>query len=65
MPTVTHHLVGVAEIAKMLGISRQRVDELLRTDPAFPEPAARLTAGRVWETADVERWARETGRIEE
>lgn len=60
---MTHHLVGVAEIAKLLGVSRQRVDELARTDPAFPAPAAKLTAGRVWETADVERWARETGRI--
>jgi predicted DNA-binding transcriptional regulator AlpA len=60
---MTHHLVGVAEIAKMLGVSRQRVDELVRKDPTFPKPVVHLTAGRVWETESVERWARKTGRI--
>lgn len=50
-------LMGTHEIAELLGVSRQRVDELARTDDAFPEPAARLKAGRVWNRADVERWA--------
>ena len=55
-------LMGTAEIAKLLGVSRQRVSQLSHSD-GFPEPVARLAAGPVWQTADVERWARETGRI--
>ncbi|MHB1599307.1 MAG: DNA-binding protein [Acidimicrobiales bacterium] len=46
----------------MLGVSRQRADQLSRTK-GFPDPAADLAHGRVWETADVEQWAREAGRI--
>jgi prophage regulatory protein len=55
-------LVGVAEIARMLGVSRQRVDFLARTDVDFPRPIAELTAGRIWRLTDVERWARKKGR---
>ena len=55
-------LVGVTEIAEMLGVSKQRADQLAkRTD--FPEPEASLAAGRIWSRADIERWAAETGRI--
>lgn len=64
LPAVTQHLVGVHEIAELLGVSRQRVDQLANDDPRFPEPVAVLAAGRVWERADVERWARESGRLE-
>jgi predicted DNA-binding transcriptional regulator AlpA len=28
MPSVTHHLVGAQEIARMLGVGRQRVYQL-------------------------------------
>lgn len=59
---MTHHLVGVHEIAEMLGVSRQRVDELSRT-AAFPTPDATLRSGRIWRREDVEAWARETGRM--
>jgi predicted DNA-binding transcriptional regulator AlpA len=55
-------LVSTVEIATMLGVSRQRVDQLTRNE-GFPEPAAELAIGRVWERADVEAWARETGRL--
>lgn len=60
---MSHHLMGVAEVAELLGISRQRVTQLAKQE-GFPEPAVQLAAGPVWESADVERWARETGRIE-
>jgi hypothetical protein len=63
IPAVTHHLVGPAEIGEMLGVTRQRVDQLARDDPSFPEPAAVLATGRIWERAVVEAWARETGRM--
>jgi FtsZ-interacting cell division protein YlmF len=49
-------VVGVAEIAQLLGVSRQRVHELMRTDSAFPAPAAELAAGRIWHRPDVEQW---------
>jgi predicted DNA-binding transcriptional regulator AlpA len=43
-------------------VSRQRADQLTRTE-RFPEPVAVLSAGRIWRRADVEAWARETGRL--
>lgn len=55
-------LVGIAEVAEMLGVSVQRIDQLARAD-GFPEPVATLKAGRIWERADVEAWARRTGRL--
>jgi predicted DNA-binding transcriptional regulator AlpA len=55
---MTHHLIGVTEIAGMLGISRQRVDQLVRSGP-FPDPEAELIGGRVWSHETVERWAKE------
>jgi predicted DNA-binding transcriptional regulator AlpA len=54
-------LVGLTEIAGMLGVSPQRVDQLAATE-AFPEPVADLAAGRVWKRADIEKWAKATGR---
>lgn len=54
-------LVGVAEVASLLGVSRQRVSELARTD-YFPAPLAHLAAGPVWDrislTYFLETWER-------
>jgi predicted DNA-binding transcriptional regulator AlpA len=58
-----HHLMSAAEIATLLRISRQRVDQIAKADATFPEPVAILSGIRVWETAAVEKWARETGRL--
>ena len=58
---MTTRLVGVREIAKLLSLSRQRADQLVRTK-GFPDPVAELASGRIWERAAVVRWARETGR---
>ena len=60
--SMTRHLVGVAEIAQMLGVSRQRVDALVRKDGDFPLPEVELTAGRVWRRDDVIQWAERKGR---
>ena len=60
--TVRHRLAGTAEIAVMLGVSRQRVQQLTgRGD--FPEPYDVLLGGRVWLRSDVEAWARAHGRL--
>jgi predicted DNA-binding transcriptional regulator AlpA len=58
---VTEHLVGVAEIAQLLGVTRQRVNALA-SRPSFPKPEAVLTAGRIWRRSDIEEWARQAGR---
>lgn len=55
-------LVGVAEVATMLGVTRTRVSQLAKTD-GFPTPVANLAAGPVWRTADVQEWARAKGRL--
>jgi hypothetical protein len=59
-------LVGSAEAAVLLSVSRQRVGQLVeRSD--FPAPIARLSAGPVWTRASIEAfgqsWTRKiTGR---
>lgn len=55
--------MGMHEIAKMLGVTRQSVDELSRTREDFPQPVVRLASGRIWKRKDVEAWARRTGRL--
>lgn len=54
MPT---DLVSVTEIAEMLGISRQRVNQLIQAYEDFPQPEADLAIGRVWLRSAVETWA--------
>ena len=51
-------LVGTTEIASLLGVSRQRADQLTHA-PDFPKPVATLAQGRVWERGAVEAWALE------
>ncbi|HEX7134428.1 MAG TPA: hypothetical protein VF228_17780 [Iamia sp.] len=54
-------LMGTTEIAELLGVSRQRADQLSRTD-GFPDPVAEIAAGRIWLRKDVETWADQVGR---
>ncbi len=58
-------LAGVTEVAKILGISKQRVSMLAR-DPNFPRPIEILAAGPVWKRVAILRhvglWARKPGR---
>jgi hypothetical protein len=57
-------LVGTAEIAERLRVrSPELVHAWRRRHPDFPEPVARLRIGFVWHWPDVERWARQTGRL--
>jgi predicted DNA-binding transcriptional regulator AlpA len=56
-------LVIAADIAQRLGVSRARVSVLAnRSD--FPRPVGRLGRSAVWRWASVERWARDTGRLD-
>lgn len=54
-------LVGTAEVAAMLGVSRQRVLALAKRGD-FPSPLAVLSMGNVWRGSDVRKWAAERGR---
>lgn len=56
--SMTGHLVGLTEIASMLGVTRQRAGQLVRDYDDFPPPVAELASGRVWETTAVETWAK-------
>jgi len=58
MLAAMHHLMGAAEIGARLGVSRQRVQQIV-SRPDFPAPVVVLGMGKVWETDDVEKWIRE------
>ena len=58
-------LVGVDEIARLVGVSRQRVNAIARSDSAFPEPLAELAAGRIWDRAEIEKWVAVRARREQ
>ena len=47
-----------AEIAKYLGVTRERVRQIANRDPSFPSPVE-IAPHRRWDRADVERWADE------
>ncbi|WP_027659637.1 hypothetical protein [Salinispora fenicalii] len=59
-------LVGNAEIARILNVSRQRVEQLARENEAFPAPVARLAAGPVYTRGSIDAfntgWQRKPGR---
>jgi len=55
-------LVVQLDIAKRLGITKQRVAQLAARDD-FPTPIGVLGRSTVWRWSDIERWARETGRL--
>jgi len=58
-------LLGLAEVAQELGVSKQRVSELA-SGASFPAPIARLKSGPVWQRSALVRfmrsWKRARGR---
>ena len=58
-------LLGLAEVAQELGVSKQRVSELA-SGASFPAPIARLKSGPVWQRSALVRfmrsWKRAPGR---
>ena len=53
--------MGNAELGKLLGVSRQRVSQLVTRDD-FPAPRAVLIMGSIWTLDDVVEWADRKGR---
>jgi len=58
-------LLGVAEVANLLKVSRQRASELAQSE-MFPPPVARLSAGPIWLRTSIvafaKAWDRRPGR---
>jgi prophage regulatory protein len=54
-------LVGIKEVAAMLGVSRTRADQLSRR-PNFPQPTVRHARVRLWEDKDVQAWIKANRR---
>jgi hypothetical protein len=59
-------LVDMAEMALLLGVSKQRIRELAARDDYFPPPVAQLSGRPVYSKASVEEfgrwWSRTPGR---
>ncbi len=49
-------VAGIAEIAELLGVSRQRAVQIVRDHADFPDPVAELASGRIWHRPSVEAW---------
>lgn len=52
-----YRVLGAAEIAVRLGITRQRAYQLVNTK-GFPDPRFHLAMGQVWDGDDIEEWIR-------
>ena len=50
-------LVGVAEVAEILGVSKQRIYQLAQRDD-FPDPVRRLRATPIWSDAEMRDFAK-------
>lgn len=62
MIVFARRLMGTHEIAEMLGVSRQRAQQITaRKD--FPKPYDVLHMGKIWRRQAVEAWAKDTGRL--
>ena len=57
-----HELITGGELARRLGISRQRMHQLRESDPAFPPALGKVGHAYVWRWPDVQAWAGRTGR---
>lgn len=50
-------IVSAPEVGEILGVSRQRVHQLLAENKSFPPPLLRLGAGPIWLRSTIEAWA--------
>jgi predicted DNA-binding transcriptional regulator AlpA len=57
---IASNLIGAAEITQILGLSRQRVSQLMGVE-GFPEPFRELVMGKIYLRDEVEAWAKRHG----
>src|SRR2546430_17365174 len=56
-------LVGLSEVADLLGTSRQAVANWRqKRQGGFPEPIAKLKSGPIWRRTDIVDWAAANGK---
>ncbi|MGZ5296845.1 MAG: helix-turn-helix transcriptional regulator [Actinomycetota bacterium] len=55
--------VGATEAGRVLGISRQRIYQLMRVYPDFPKPVATPARGAVWDRRAIEAWGGKARRL--
>lgn len=55
-------IASMKEVAEMLGVTSQRVHQIIGERDDFPEPIAYLGVGRIWLTAEILQWMRNDGR---
>lgn len=59
-------IVSAPEVGEILGVSRQRVHQLINENKSFPPPLVRLGSGPIWLRATIEAfnssWTRKPGR---
>ena len=65
-PDASRGQLATNDVAALLGISRQRVGQLVATDPTFPSSGGWRHGGRLWHRAGIEVWAAEfrPGRVD-
>lgn len=51
-----------AELLQLLGISPSRLVQLQK-EPDWPEAVQELVAGKLYRSADIQRWAEKRGRV--
>jgi chromosome partitioning protein len=54
-------LLGLSEVADLLGASRQTVGNWRQRREGFPEPVAELKSGPIWQRATIVEWAEANG----
>lgn len=55
MLLIVEEVMGAAEIGRLLGVSRQRVQQIIAR-PDFPAPATELAMGKIWLASEVRAW---------
>jgi len=54
-------LLGTAEVAELLRVTKQSIGNWRSRDPNFPAPVADLRSGPVWRKQDILSWAKSEG----
>ncbi len=59
--TLQPKLVGLAELAELLSVTKQAISNWRNRWPDFPSPVAELRSGPIWDFNTVEEWANTKG----
>jgi predicted DNA-binding transcriptional regulator AlpA len=51
-------IVSAPEVAEILGVTRQRVHQMISETPSFPPPLARLGSGPIWLRSTIEAYSK-------